>query len=366
MSRKATWIIGVVALGLAGWAAYQAAAAIVHPDRDGVQSLNRMSQLTSIEHARLEKDFQAFYSKPPAEQQRLREIHEALQGPGKQKVLRQISANFYLWYSEARPRQRDELRNETDVEKKLALVDAIQKEMDEQQADNEDSWSRGRGFPRRRLSEQELANVMQIVEDKLRDDPTAAAELDAIEAEPGGYDRYYAVMQVLLERMGDFRERDERAARFRRDFFIDERFASAVSNRGLRKTLTGEMEREPNPRQRPMMLWILAESLYAAYHDEIKKKEPTEEEMMEFFVKLPSDKQEELMWLSSDNFMRQLKKSFVHAHAERYPPDPGDLFRKFRTRGPRDGERRGKDDGFPGPPRNRSDRRPRNRPPDRD
>ncbi|WP_339909134.1 hypothetical protein [Symmachiella dynata] len=351
MNRKVIVLVGIVAFGLVGLAAYQAAAAIVRSDREAILSVDRMSQLTSTQHGRLEKDFQSFYRKPAEEQQKLREMHAYLQQRGKAERLKQISQNYYAWYSEVGSRRRIELREQTNVQDKLALVLAIQKTMEEeQQANGENSWGReGRGRSRR-LSSQDLANVMELVEIKLREeDPAASEQLDEIE-DSVGYRRYYSVMSILLKASGDNSRGPDMKSRKRLwDFFEDERFLEVITNRGIRRMLEKRGDRERSA-PRPSLIWILGDSLREAYHEEIKPDLPDEKELMEYFVQLSDVEQGKLIWYSTDDFMRHLSRKFVHEHEDRYPKDPTEL---FRSRGPRDRGRRGGLKGAPGRPKDR-------------
>ncbi len=346
MNRKVIVLVGIVSFGLVGLAAYQAAAAIVRSDREATLSVKRMKQLTSTEHGRLEKDFQTFYRKPAEEQQKLREMHAYLQQRGKAERLKQISQNYYAWYSEVGSRRRIELREQTNVQDKLALVLAIQKTMEEEQrADGENSWGKeGRGR-RRRLSSQDLANVMELVEFKLREeDSSAADQLDEIEGLVG-YRRYYSVMSILLKASGDSPRGPDMKSRKRLwDFFEDERFLEAITNPGIRRMLGKRGDRERST-PRLSLMWIVGDSLREAYHEEIKQDLPDEKELMEYFVQLSDAEQGKLIWYSTDDFMRHLSRKFVHEHEDRYPRDPTEL---FRSRGQRDRGRRGGPNGEPG------------------
>jgi len=365
MNRKVIVLVGIVSFGLVGLLAYQAAAAIIRSDREATLSVKRMKQLTSTEHGRLEKDFQSFYRKPAEEQQQLREMHAYLQQRGKAERLKQISQNYYAWYSEVGSRRRIELREQTNVQSKLELVAEIQKEIEErQQSDGDSSWGKRRGNRRRRLSSQELANVMVVVEDKLREeDPAAANQLDEIE-DSVGYRRYYSVMSILFKVSGDSPRGPDMKSRKRLwEFFEDERFLEAITNPGIRRVLGKRGDRKRST-PRPSLMWILGDSLREAYHEEIKKDPPAEKELMEYFVQLSDAEQGKLIWYSTDDFMRHLSRKFVHEHEDRYPKDPAEL---FRPRGQRERGRRGGPNGAPGRPKDRRQPSPgaRRPPPDR-
>lgn len=360
MKRRTIIIWGCVSVALAGWAAYQAAAAIVRPDREGAHAIERMSKLTKLEHDRLQRDFREFEKLSPQEQQRLREMHELLQQPGEGAALRQTSETYYRWYSDLEPRRRVQLQHETDVEQKLQLVRQFQEQLEQQAEDGSGGFGRHRRRWSKKLNPQDLAAVMAAIETALREQqPELSAKLDAI-PHPPGYRRYHAVMMLLRDDFRAPRSRGGQTAAVLR-FLDDPRFVEAITEDDIRRRITAADGKDQDDRRpRNLTLWLLIYvSMEDAYYREIEKDAPTEDELLNMVAQLETDKLDRLMKLPTTKIMPKLKEEFVRDHPERFPPPPQQFLPEGRgwfTRG-RNDDRRG-----PAPNGPRGGRRPQRNP----
>ncbi len=354
MKRIIPVIMGLLLLGMVGFGAYQAAAAIIRPDAEANHSINRMQSLSStIDHDRLTTDFETYYAMSPQEQNALWEMHNALQQAGKGTHLQTIAENYYQWYSELGPRGRAELRHETDVDKKMVLVRRFLKDLEKQRRREQDRDWKGRGRSYPKLNATDLAAVMQVVEERLLElDSSMESRLTEI-SDPPGTRRYVAVMEMVFKKYGTpgFRRRQSESLQ---DFFADERFIDAISDKKIRKSLKNrsqEKQEEPPSRGREVRLeFLIISGMHAGYRAEIDKNQPSERDLMDHFTTLGAELQDELMRLPPERFMEELKNNFAQAHPDSYPPDPLELL-PWSRRGQRPDGRLGPVSDRPRPPR---------------
>lgn len=335
MKRSLVIIGAIVAIGLAGFTAYSVAGVVIRSDGNSTHSRDRIKSLTVTEHARLEASLKSFRSLPRQDQDRLREIHDVLQGPESDSQLRQIAHNYYSWYKSLGPSDRADLRDEQDARKKLALVEQFQRQEEEHpRRTGNESWRRGAA--RRALSSEDLAAVMQVVEEKIRDTESLNNQLPDL-GETEGIRRYYPLVKLLSRQFVNRHGRGPESQRLLRGFFRDDKLFDAISDKAIREHL----DREDHPRQggrptpRRSMRWmhLIIESLIAEYKREIEGVRPSSEELLGFFTTLDRDAQDSLMGLSHKKFMRALENRFLKADPQRYPPNPRELIpRSFRER----------------------------------
>ncbi len=349
MNRSLLVLLSLVLFALVGLAAYQTAAAVVRPDAEDQNSMQRIKQLTPLEYERLKIDFETFYSYPPEKQQHLRAMHEALQ-TGKGQNLRIIAENYYQWYSKLGAPRRSDLRHEDDVTKKRVLV---REELDRQANRDQQSFLKGPGRPRFSLSQDELKNVMDVVEVRLQEViPERAQNTEAYQtewtkiSEMSGIRRYYAVMEQLLESLGFFAQANRKDRRNResrlQEFFEDDRFVEAISNPRIRRHLSKSNDPDKRPPQRGYspVLFLIMRSMHREYREEFSRNRPDEPKLIGHFGELSQDQRDQLMELTPKKFIEELEDSYARTHPNQFPPNPWSLFRRVMSRGRQPGDRR--------------------------
>jgi len=353
MKRRTFIGIAAILVFIAGAVAYQAAASVVRPSREDVQSINRMKSLDATQLTRLKSDYREFYKLTPEERRNYQDLHAKLQQAGEYKQLREISSNFYQWYLELGQRQRSEIRAAKDHREKMALVQEFQRE-----ADEKPRFDKYRGRRRRQLSRQDFAAVMKAIEEKLREEHADSDKLAELESKTG-YELHHAILSLLFDHVGG-NLRNERERENLRHFFNDDRFLNAISSGRTRKDLEREREwgnRRIGPDTRLPI--VLVTDMGAAFMEEVAKRKPSDEKLMKEFQQMDPEEQDKLLLMTADEAMRRLTMHYVETYPGEFPPKMDTLIKNLWPRGDRSGFRR---QGGEGP---RDDRRGR-RGPDRD
>lgn len=121
------------------WSAVGLAAVIAVPlllagasrDADESETRAQIERMTQPERERLERNSREFLRLPPAERDRLRQLHEALQQDGPNGPLNAALRKYEQWSNTLSPWQRLELRNEPDPDKRFEMVSSIRREQEE-------------------------------------------------------------------------------------------------------------------------------------------------------------------------------------------------------------------------------------------
>ena len=154
LSSDGWWLLGsmIAAVGIAPLMVQGDTA--VNSTRD--QSRQILSQMNPAERQRLDENFERYRQLPPEERARLRTLHEELSNDRGGAVR---SLDIYSQWRRALSSafQREDLRNEQDVEKKIALIAEFEAER-EAQASRMTGWWR-----QSRIKNNEFYQVMDIL-----------------------------------------------------------------------------------------------------------------------------------------------------------------------------------------------------------
>lgn len=348
-------LIGGLAILTAGVAAFGAASVVIRADGESKRSTKRIITMPRTEFARLEQGFETFESMSTEEQARLREIHRLLQDPNAGSRLGVIGRNYYQWYKSLGLSSKAKLNGEQDPHKKLALVQKMIKEQDEERQrreSNQNDWMRRW---RRRLTSDDLAAVFAVIEAKLNEDGRFNKELGALEELQGVW-RYNEVMKLVRQKVRLRHELGPQSLRLLREFFDDERFLEAIADEKMRERLQDSPSNQQDSQERrgrdrrvsrfppPVIYIIIIGSMIEEYDRVVESDKPTDDELEDYFEnELNGVEQDKLLSEHANDLIDRLEEDFMRAHPKRYPENPRRLFMPRNSWGSKRGRRSGSD-----------------------
>ena len=187
----------LVALGLAPFLARGDQAAY----RTRRRNQEKIAAMSESDRQRLMRNLEAYRNMDPAEQDQLQAFHHQLaqdrQSPNGE--LSRVMDDYTSWLATIEPYQRDQLNQESDPGKRIALMRSIVEEQRERMAEQALSLTGTIGDILRRryiplLTNAELKNVMAQIEVRAR--PRMGTQRSEIES-LSGLDRYYRVLKIV-------------------------------------------------------------------------------------------------------------------------------------------------------------------------
>lgn len=258
----------------------------------------RIRQMSAVERAALQHNFETFKHLSPADQARYRELDRRLSEDARSgRVLGKTMDNYVQWLGSLSPVQRSELRALTDPGEKLGRVQRL---LSEQQQQTQHA-SPGPMFPGGlggrdgfrqpfRLTPEDFSAVMEVVEGPLApQDKTRLRELPQ-------HKRHLQAIELSLQ-YAKARER-----RFP-DPELQGKMIAAIGSEKIRSKVS-EIERPEWKRQ--VISMQLVGGLMAEWTRELEKEKPPEPELKKFLDGMDNEKQKQIAALDRPVMMHEL------------------------------------------------------------
>ena len=279
----------------------------------------QIEQMSVVDRERLIRKFKTFLSLSESRRAAYRELYRELEKDAQAGGnLRQVMHAYYDWLTTLSPWQREELRKAADHSKKMELIRTFKHEQKVKQAGPRRVYpgSLGPHLGRflgygRRLSSEDLAGVMQVVEHSVPLSRDRRRELDKHE----GLNRYLMTLEAVLEH--DAALGRPLAAPWPSEPLM-EKMLAAVGDEKVRERLAAIPE--PASRRRELVKLIIA-TLVAELHAEAQRHKPEEKEINKFFVQLDDVRRDEIMRLPTDQAQRRLALLYALKHHDEFPVD---------------------------------------------
>lgn len=342
------------------------------------QRRERIAAMSAAQRQQLQRNWSAFQALPPERRRDYRVLHDQLrddqQRGGK---LSAVMDRYSAWLATLDPWQRDELRNETDPDQRLALVRKFKAEQEESQSHGREMLPTGMGSPFSgwflsripALDEADLEAVMQVAAGSL---PLSNQERAALrQLTPA--QRHARILVHALRQQADRSSRrlawpdDNTAAKM----------ATVVKNEEARRWL--ESSRMSSDQRRYMLFGRILKSIFVEMNEVAQTLKPPRDQLEAFIRNVDPRERDELLKLphqearhrllylylieqQPEEFREyaELKKLLEEVFPRRLHHSPGHGDRSDGLRGPRHGGGpRGRTDGRPaGPDGDGSPRRP--------
>lgn len=284
-----------------------------------IQRRKELAAQTESQRARLKHNFELFKAMSPDEQDRLRRLDRELKDDARnnQGQLQDVMNRYYDWLMTLTPGQAEDLRRETDPNKREKKIREFLREQQAHASSAEPP--QGTRFPKG-LSDEDLAAVLDVMEQAMRAktlSPDEIKELDRkkelARTDPGkklGWDVY--VMELAYHRPG--------ATWPPRWFGPDvlDGMIESISNQSQVRHL-----RDARQEQRIVRLNFM---IWGNIWHKYEQLKPDQESLERFFAELPSAKKDEIMRLTYDQQQQRLTHMFLEKMSEvdpdTYPPPP--------------------------------------------
>ena len=270
---------------------------------------NDIAAMSQDEQAKLKRQYATFQSMTPAQQDKYRSLHVSLEKDTQQGgSLSQVVKTYRTWLKTLSAWEINELRRESDPKERIALV---RKFKEEHIREKEIRSFRNGSVPflRRgtgpRLSLEDLAAVLDLVVARL----VLSAEDRQTLAGETGLKRHIHIASLIL-RGGD-------ARRWPDDQLLDD-ILEKVSDERIRRQLSDGAKSE---NRRGSLRRVIASTLLAEMQADMKKNQPSDEQIEAFFLELDSRKRDNLMGLSADDVKRRLRFLYMTEHRDEYAAD---------------------------------------------
>ncbi|MFN0053382.1 MAG: hypothetical protein ACKV0T_14455 [Planctomycetales bacterium] len=300
------------------------------------QRRRRIADMTESERAQLQRNFKAFRELPIAEQERLRRLDRELKEDARQNGdLKLVMDGYVEWLGSLdSPGQREDLRRETNPDRREKMVRTLIKEQQERL----DVLAAQRGNPALRgLGPADLDAALTVLVEHLRDEGLRTdRQLQELETKESGLARHVAAFELAFYRQSSD-GRPQTPLRLSTPELADA-VAAKISGADARKWISAAN----NPQDRGRRLFML---IYGGILAEFEKQKPDEEALERFFVELSSSQQDEILRLPLDAQHRELFRLYTEAQPDRpkiprfdkmFGPFGGERF------GPRRGEGQGR------------------------
>ena len=161
----------------------------------------RVKNLSTTERERLQRNFQQFQALSEAERERYRDLHQSLTTDQHSASLINVMNKYYGWLKTLTVTQRDELRRETNPQRRQELVRNFQEQQKRFRSQQSERMNQGpfAGGPQG-LSREDLASVATVLEEKLKQgkllSEAEVRELDRLQ----GVRKYRALIEKVRPR----------------------------------------------------------------------------------------------------------------------------------------------------------------------
>jgi hypothetical protein len=299
LHKDVWWLIGSAAAAIA------AAPLIVHGDAQTTArrtaAAQKIEQLSPAERQDLEENFRRFEKLPAAEQAKYREMHARLQ---QNPAVSEALETFSQWSGNVSAREQAEVFKQAEVQQRIAAVDRIQDEIDN---DRGGRLFFGRGWGRDSyrmgppLSRDSFYEIMQTLEAIASEAYLIQKELPEIKKlDPRNPQRY----QKLLIALHDHKQTWSTLVP---NDSAENRIVEAISDERTRESLRSRMgERGPGGRSLAVRVQ-LAVSLGRELANEGLKQKFGEEELQKKLATLTEDEKAELYSIPGDDSRVRLK-----------------------------------------------------------
>lgn len=256
------------------------------------QRSQEMQQMSAIERARLQRNWELFQKLPPEQQQHYRQLHRELEQD--RGELKQLVTTYSQWLQTLSPGQREVLRKAKDPVQKLDLVRKYKEEQDRQQEGHsldEDAFTPGQD---RRLSQM----LRRMFHDRT---PLSSGELRAV------MDALLALLPA--DDQTRIQGQEKKWVRYREILEAGAREAGGPKewpNRDQQSAIRGALkessqlqffDRAPEEMRRNLVAWLLCGSLIAEMLEDSKNYRPKESELQQILQHLEDDERDELLQL---------------------------------------------------------------------
>ena len=281
------------------------------------ENRKKIAAMSQAQREQLETHYQQYRRLSQEEQQRLREVHAAMQGNSR---LQEATQQYEKWLATITPWQRAELREETDPLRRVALVRRFEQERrEEQKRLQEERERRGRGPEPGPFSWWDLRHIATLDSEDLK------AALDRIEA--------------VITPSPQLRQRLEMATRPKRDLVVllaalqqaspgesqwlpretAEWIISRIENEEQREFVQG-LQREA---QQTVVARILVKSVLVPRG--IWSGDLTREDLLQVIQNLDKEDQEELSKLPRDRMERSVRYRWMMQQVKDMEKELGEL-----------------------------------------
>lgn len=272
----------------------------------------KIADKSESERARLQRSFKEFRALPAEEQRKLRMLADELKEDDRNSGgLRAIMNQYHDWLGSLTPGQREDLRKQSDPNAREKRVREL---LREQQEHAESIGPAVSARPPRGLSTDDLVKVLGVVETALIKKQLLTEEEKAELARKVGLARHMYVMERAYRRPG-IPPRQQVG------------FTPAVALAMIAEITNPNQKKYLQSRERPEeRLWNLFNLIRAGLMNEYESQKPDATTLEDFFVKLPFDKQDEIMRLTHDQQQQKLTQMYLEkkseAEPDRYPRPP--------------------------------------------
>ncbi|MGE3315932.1 MAG: hypothetical protein AB7O26_12535 [Planctomycetaceae bacterium] len=312
------------------------------------QNRRRIEQMSAVERARLERNFERFQGMTEQEREQYRNLDRQVRDDESNGGrLRDLMDGYVQWLATLSPYQRESIDKESDPVARAQLVGRIHAERrrENERPDRrplsavrarEGGWHGLRGLPQ--LASSDLDAVTRVLEEEF---PLPPEEKEELEGAPP-HQRHLRILKHAMQHDGPG------APRLRGRWPSDEtleRLVGAIENPQQRRFLEGATD--PTAR-RKILGTMIAGSLAAEWRGQIERLKPSDDELQKFFLALEPPRRDELLLLPQEEQRQRL----AFEYASQKTPELRDLFvivdRLKPPIRPRDWRR--EPDGRPGPP----------------
>ncbi|HEY3969619.1 MAG TPA: hypothetical protein VGM05_34010 [Planctomycetaceae bacterium] len=259
-----------------------------------------IARKSESERARLQRSFKAFRELPQAEQDWLRQFAKELKdddrGEGK---LRSVMNEYYEWLSTLTPGQRDDLRKETDPNRRDKQVRDLLKK--QQELADATGAKAGVKAPHG-LSADDLDAVLGIVEQAIRN-YLAPEEIEHLKKKRGVARHTYIL--DLAFRPGSGPGSQVMPRWWSKE--VLEAMVSAITNPAQQHQLRNKIDQGA----KAIILQLMVAGVRAEYETEHEKIKPDQDNLERFFVQLSSTEQDEIMRLPFDQQQKKLLDTYM-------------------------------------------------------
>ncbi len=259
-----------------------------------------IARKSESERARLQRSFKAFRELPQAEQDWLRqfakELKEDDRGEGK---LRSVMNEYYEWLSTLTPGQRDDLRKESDPNRRDKQVRDLLKK--QQELADATGTKAGVKTPHG-MSTDDLDSVLSVVEKAIHN-YLAPEEIEQLKKKHG-VSRHTYVLDLAF-RPGSGAGSQVMPRWWSKD--VLEAMVNAVTNPVQQHQLRNKIDQGA----KAIILQLMVAGVRAEYETEHEKIKPDQDTLERFFVQLSSAEQDEIMRLPFDQQQKKLLDAYL-------------------------------------------------------
>ncbi|MFO1094176.1 MAG: hypothetical protein U0992_12825 [Planctomycetaceae bacterium] len=286
-----------------------------------------VAAMPQTERDRLNRNIQEYETLSDEQREQYRRLHAALQDDADNKSgkLNATMEGYYAWLGSNPAYDRQTLRNETDSNRRLAEVERIVRQRDEQ-ASRWRTW-RSRRFLQDApdLTPDQLAMLMGKLEDRLSLTPEDRKRMQADDgSEKTGVARYFTLFSI----MGHHKRKLDQLLEPPLD--LD---AIVAEIPGL--TMPPEFPTAPAEFRRFLFLQMIVGNVLKEYENEVRRQQPTTEKLEELVAHWPEDRKDDLdRWLELEpsDFRSNLEREYAK---QSNSLDMKDLWEVFPDRGGR-------------------------------